>query len=249
MRVLIVEGNRAAAAAIRSGLRPFRCSASIATTFDDALHLPLRTAFDAIILESTLPGGSGEELCRAWRAGGMCSPVLMIAARKSVADRVRALEMGADDYVTKPFAIRELAARIRALMRRWPPPPARRRKIANLEVDLATREVRRAGRNIVLTTEEFELLRALVSHGGDVVDRSSIIAHVWAEGRPSAANVLDVLIRRLRRKLDDGFKPKLIHTIRGRGYRLGVEQGDRASARPCAEAKAQRRSTGHHRRR
>ncbi len=156
------------------------------------------------------------------RKRGLATPILMLTARDAVEDRVRGLESGADDYLTKPFAFSELVARIRALSRRRPTIAPERYEIANLQVDLATREVTRAGQPITLTAKEFALLEFFVQHAGEVVTRTAITAHVWDENHDPFTNVLEVLIRRLRRKIDDDFEPKLIHTLRGAGYRFGV---------------------------
>jgi two-component system copper resistance phosphate regulon response regulator CusR len=168
-----------------------------------------------------LPGGSGFELCRALRKRGVGTPVLMLTARDTVDDRVQGLDAGADDYLTKPFAFRELVARLHALARRRPTPLPEIATIADLEVDLRGHRVRRAGREIELTAKEFALLEFLVRHTAQVVDRAAITAHVWDENHDPFTNVLEVLVRRLRRKIDDGFDVKLIHTLRGAGYRLG----------------------------
>jgi two-component system, OmpR family, copper resistance phosphate regulon response regulator CusR len=146
--------------------------------------------------------------------------VLMLTARDAVDDRVRGLDSGADDYLTKPFAFRELVARIRALARRRPTPLPDVMRVADLEVDLRSRRVTRGGHPIELTAKEFALLELFVRHRGEVVDREMITAHVWDENHDPFTNVLEVLVRRLRRKIDDPFSAKLIHTLRGAGYRL-----------------------------
>jgi two-component system copper resistance phosphate regulon response regulator CusR len=146
----------------------------------------------------------------------------MLTAREAVDDRVFGLESGADDYMVKPFAFRELLARVQALARRAPALLPARRTVADLEVDLRTREVRRAGRALQLTAKEFSLLEFFVRHEGQVVDRAAITAHVWDDNHDPFTNVLEVLVRRLRAKVDDGHEPKLIHTLRGAGYRFGA---------------------------
>jgi two-component system copper resistance phosphate regulon response regulator CusR len=169
-----------------------------------------------------LPGGSGFELCRAVRAAGIATPILMLTARDAVNDRVTGLDAGADDYLTKPFALQELLARVRALARRRPALAPRTISVADLEVDLAARRARRSGRAIELTAKEFALLECFALHPDEVLDRAAITAHVWDDNHDPFTNVLEVLVRRLRRKIDDGFEPKLIHTMRGAGYRLGL---------------------------
>jgi two-component system copper resistance phosphate regulon response regulator CusR len=175
-----------------------------------------------IVLDVMLPGGSGFDLCRTLRDRNVGTPVLMLTARDNVDDRVRGLDSGADDYLTKPFAFRELVARLHALARRPPTPLPEVATIADLEVDLRAHQVRRAGRDIELTAKEFALLEFFLRHAGHVVDRAEITAHVWDENHDPFTNVLEVLVRRLRRKIDDGYDVKLIHTLRGAGYRLGT---------------------------
>jgi two-component system copper resistance phosphate regulon response regulator CusR len=169
-----------------------------------------------------LPGGSGFDLCTLLRRRGVRTPILMLTARDTVDDRVAGLDAGADDYLTKPFAFRELEARVRALARRGPALVPERVRVADLEVDLGSRRVSRSGRSIQLTAKEFALLEFFARHAGQVVDRAAITAHVWDENHDPFTNVLEVLIRRLRRKIDDPFEPKLIHTLRGAGYRFGA---------------------------
>jgi two-component system copper resistance phosphate regulon response regulator CusR len=174
------------------------------------------------VLDVMLPGGSGLDLCRELRDREVDTPILMLTARDAVDDRVTGLEVGADDYVTKPFAFRELVARVRALARRRPALVPTLVSVADLEVDLSSRRVRRKGRDIELTAKEFALLEFFVLHRGQVVDRAAITAHVWDDNHDPFTNVLEVLVRRLRRKIDDAFEPKLIQTLRGAGYRFGV---------------------------
>jgi two-component system copper resistance phosphate regulon response regulator CusR len=178
-------------------------------------------AFDVIVLDVMLPGGDGFELCRTLRERGVATPVLMLTARDAVEDRVRGLDSGADDYLPKPFAFRELVARLRALARRPPSAVPDVIRVADLEVDIRSHRVRRHGQSIELTAKEFALLEFFARHAGQVVDRAAITAHVWDENHDPFTNVLEVLVRRLRRKIDDGFDVKLIHTLRGAGYRLG----------------------------
>ncbi|MEA2705857.1 MAG: two-component system, OmpR family, response regulator [Gemmatimonadaceae bacterium] len=178
-------------------------------------------SFDVLILDVMLPGGNGFDLCRELRAREIGTPILMLTARDTVDDRVAGLEVGADDYLTKPFAFRELLARVRALGRRRGAPLPETLRVADLEVDLEAQRVRRSGKSIELTAKEFALLEFFVLHKGQVVDRAAITAHVWDENHDPFTNVLEVLVRRLRRKIDDEFPMKLIQTVRGAGYRLG----------------------------
>jgi len=220
--VLIIEDDPELAGLLRDGLRAERIDPTLATTFADGLKQASSGSYDVIILDVRLPGGSGVELCAELRRGGGTTPVLMLTALDAVDDRVRGLEVGADDYVTKPFAFRELVARLKALARRRPALAPARVRVADLEVDLAAREVRRGGRPITLTAKEFALLELFVLHPGRVLDRTTITAHVWDDNHDPFVNVLEVLIRRLRRKIDDDFEPKLITTLRGAGYRFGA---------------------------
>src|SRR6058998_605909 len=214
MRVLIVEDDAELAGLLRDGLRGQR----IDPTFAEGRDRARGASFDVIILDVRLPGGTGFELCGELRRGGNTTPVLMLTALDALDDRVRGLEAGADDYLTKPFAFQELVARLKALARRRALPLAPSvQRIADLEVDIAQREVRRAGRRIALTAKEFALLELFVRHQGQVVDRATITAHVWDDNHDPFANLLEVLVRRLRRKIDDGFDPKLITTLRGSG--------------------------------
>ncbi len=223
MRVLIVEDDPDLAGLLRDGLREHRIDPTIATGFAEGREQALVGDYDVVILDVRLPGGTGFDLLADLRRQKVAVPVLMLTALDGVDDRVRGLSVGADDYLTKPFAFRELVARLQALTRRralaLTPTTL---EVADLEVDLASRRVRRAGRAIALTAKEFALLEFLLRHQDQVVDRSAITAHVWDNNHDPFANVLDVLVRRLRSKIDDGYEPKLIQTVRGAGYRFGA---------------------------
>jgi two-component system copper resistance phosphate regulon response regulator CusR len=221
MRLLLVEDDPELADILESGLREQGIQVVQAATFADGRAEALRTRFDVIVLDIMLPGGSGLDLCRELRGRELDTPILMLTARDAVDDRVVGLEVGADDYVTKPFAFRELVARVRALARRRPALVPTVVAVADLEVDLSTHRVRRTGKDIELTAKEFALLEFFVLHRGQVVDRAAITAHVWDDNHDPFTNVLEVLVRRLRRKIDDAFEPKLIQTLRGAGYRFG----------------------------
>lgn len=221
MRVLIVEDDPELAALIGDGLRAQRIDSTRATTFPEGRDRAALGDYDVIILDVRLPGGTGFDLCAELRRRSITTPVLMLTALDAVDDRVRGLEVGADDYLTKPFAFRELVARLKALARRRPALAPSQYRIANLEVDLASRAVRRGGRPITLSAKEFALLELFVLHAGQVLDRATITAHVWDDNHDPFVNVLEVLVGRLRRKIDDGFEPKLITTLRGAGYRFG----------------------------
>lgn len=220
MRLLLVEDDPELAAVLDAGFREQGIQVVRASTMPAGRTEATRASFDVIVLDVMLPGGSGIDLCRELRGNGNETPILMLTARDTVDDRVVGLEVGADDYVTKPFAFRELVARVRALARRRPALVPRVVTVGDLEVDLASRHVRRAGQAIELTAKEFALLEFFVLHRGEVVDRAAITAHVWDDNHDPFTNVLEVLVRRLRRKIDDAFEPKLIQTLRGAGYRF-----------------------------
>jgi DNA-binding response OmpR family regulator len=222
MRVLIVEDDTELAGLVRDGFAKVQMEVVVAATFAAGVERSQQTAFDVLILDVMLPDGSGFDLCRRLRTGGMMTPVLMLTAMDAVDDRVRGLEAGADDYLSKPFAFRELVARVQALARRHPALTPAVHRVADLEVDLGARTVHRGGRRIDLTAKEFTLLELFVRHPGRVLDRTTITAHVWDDNHDPFANLLEVLVRRLRRKIDDDFEPKLITTLRGAGYRFGA---------------------------
>ncbi|HEU6450978.1 MAG TPA: response regulator transcription factor [Gemmatimonadaceae bacterium] len=222
MRVLLVEDDSELADLVAAGLGEHNVETVLACDAREGRERALWGSYDVMILDVMLPRGNGFDLCAALRATGVPTPILMLTARDSVDDRVRGLEAGADDYLAKPFAFRELLARVRALARRQPAFHPERYDVADLRVDLGSREVHRGDRDIALTAREFALLEFFVRHEGTVVDRAAITAHVWDENHDPFTNVLEVLVRRLRRKIDDDFEPKLIHTVRGAGYRFGV---------------------------
>lgn len=220
MRVLVVEDDPVLASVLEDGLSEGGIQVVLATTFEAGRTEALLGTFNVIVLDVMLPGGTGFDLCRLMRERGVGTPVLMLTARDAVDDRVLGLECGADDYLTKPFAFRELVARIHALARRPPTQVPEVVRVGDLVVDLRAHRAHRAGREIDLTGKEFALLDVLGRHRGQVVDRASITAHVWDDNHDSDSNVVDVLVRRLRQKIDDAHPVKLIHTVRGAGYRL-----------------------------
>ena len=217
----MVEDDPDLAAIIKTGFAEHGVQTVTVANYPDGKMKALLGKFDVVILDVMLPGGNGFDLCRELRARELATPILMLTARDTVDDRVAGLEVGADDYLTKPFAFRELLARVRALARRRGAPLPETLKVADLEVDLQAQRVRRAGKAIELTAKEFSLLEFFVLHNGQVVDRAAITAHVWDENHDPFTNVLEVLVRRLRRKIDDDFPVKLIQTVRGSGYRFG----------------------------
>ncbi len=222
MRVLLVEDDSELADLVAAGLGEHNVETVLACDAREGRERALWGSYDVMVLDVMLPRGNGFDLCAALRAAGIPTPILMLTARDSVDDRVRGLEAGADDYLAKPFAFRELLARVRALARRQPAFHPERYEIADLHVDIVSHEVRRGDRDIALTAREFALHEFFVRHEGTVVDRAAITAHVWDENHDPFTNVLEVLVRRLRRKIDDDFEPKLIRTVRGAGYRFGV---------------------------
>jgi heavy metal response regulator len=219
MRILVVEDE----ARVRSFLRRGFCEATMAvdeaSDGEEALAAAATGNYDAIVLDLMLPGRDGFEVLRELRASGCTAPVLVLTARNAVEDRVRGLDGGADDYLVKPFAFAELLARVRALLRRGSTGPSVIR-VGDLEVDVARRTAARAGRALDLTAREFALLEYLARHEGEVVTRTMIAEHVWKLDFDTFSNVIDVYIRYLRRKIDDPFEEKLIHTRRGVGYVL-----------------------------
>lgn len=222
MRLLLVEDDPELAAILTAGFREQGIDVVHAATFTAGRSLAQSGDYDVILLDVMLPGGSGFDLCRRLRETGVETPILMLTAKDALDDRVMGLDAGADDYLVKPFAFRELLARVRALNRRAPALVPKKVAIANLEIDISGKRATRSGKAIDLTAKEFSLLEFLATHKDIVVDRAAISAHVWDENHDPFTNVLEVLVRRLRRKIDDGYDPKLIHTMRGAGYRFGL---------------------------
>lgn len=217
MRILVVEDEVKTGDYLKKGLTESGYTVDLARRGDDGLHLARTDDYALIILDVMLPGMPGWEVIRAVRKTSDV-PVLFLTAREAVQDRVKGLELGGDDYLTKPFAFAELLARVRTLLRR---PRARELEIvrvADLEVDAAKRRVARAGQRIELTAKEFTLLHLLASHAGEVMSRARITSEVWDLNFDSDTNVVDVAIRRLRAKVDEPFEKKLLHTVRGMGY-------------------------------
>jgi two-component system copper resistance phosphate regulon response regulator CusR len=220
MRILIVEDEPKIAAFLRKGLGENGFVVDVAGQGDDGLHLARTGAYDLIILDVMLPGRDGWSVLTALRHEGKQTPVLYLTARDAVADRVKGLELGADDYLVKPFAFSELLARIRSVLRRGPARQPETIRVADLEVDPVRLRASRSGQRLDLTPKEFALLTLLVRRAGDVLSRTLIAEQVWDMNFDSDTNVVDVHIRHLRAKLDDPFQRKLIHTVRGVGYVL-----------------------------
>ena len=227
LRVLIVEDERKMRDLLRQGLREAGFGVDSAPAGAEALTLRASKAYDVILLDVMLPGIDGFETCRRLRAQGATEPILMLTARSAIEDRVRGLDTGADDYLTKPFSLDELLARIRALTRRPKTEPNVVLRAADLELDPVRHEVRRGGELIELTAKEFTLLAFLLRHVDEVVTPRMILAHVWDFDHARGSNVVAVYINYLRRKIDQDREPKLIHTVRGTGYVLRGAEGER----------------------
>jgi DNA-binding response OmpR family regulator len=220
MRILVVEDEQKVADALREGLVDERYDVVVERTGEGAFFRVNTETFDVVLLDLTLPGRDGLEILRALRQRRMETPVLVLTARDSLEDRVTGLDAGADDYLVKPFAFAELLARIRALVRRGRVADAPKLSVGDLEMDLVTRKVIRAGKPVDLTVREFELLEFLMRYQGQVVSRETLARDVWKETARTTPldNVIDVHIARLRRKVDAEHGVKLIHTARGVGF-------------------------------
>ncbi|RZI40061.1 response regulator [Herbaspirillum sp. HC18] len=221
MKILVVEDEQKMGEYVRQGLMEAGFVVDLARDGLDGLHQGLTAEYDLAILDVMLPGLDGWQILQRIRKAGKDMPVLFLTARDHVEDRVKGLEMGADDYLVKPFAFSELLARVRTLLRRGTKSrSAELVQAADLEMDLVRRRVTRAGVRIDLTAKEFSLLELLLRRQGEVLPRSLIASQVWDMNFDSDTNVIEVAVRRLRAKVDDGFPLKLIHTVRGMGYVL-----------------------------
>ncbi len=221
MKVLVVEDEVKTGDYLRQGLSEAGFVVDLARDGQDGLHLALTEAYDLVILDVMLPGLDGWQVLAGIRRAGRDVPVLFLTARDEVDDRVKGLELGADDYLVKPFAFSEFLARVRTQLRRGgKAKEAERLQAADLELDLMRRRVTRSGRRIELTAKEFSLLELLLRRQSEVLPRSLIASQVWDMNFDSDTNVIEVAIRRLRAKVDDGFEVKLIRTVRGMGYVL-----------------------------
>jgi DNA-binding response OmpR family regulator len=222
MRILLVEDERKVASFIARALRENAYAVDIAENGEKALELSTDVTYDAILLDVRLPGLSGIQVCRELRQQGAQAPVLMLTARSLVEQRVEGLDAGADDYLTKPFALAELLARVRALVRRGLHSGNAKLQYADLELDRHRRRATRGKEIVPLTSKEFALLELFLLHAPEMVTRTEIIEHVWDRHFDSETNLVEVYVNRLRQKIDQNHPVKLIHTVRGFGYRLGA---------------------------
>jgi len=220
VRLLIVEDDPELASILADGLADHHYEVVVAADVPAARDRAVLGTYDVMILDVLLPGGSGFDLCAQIRSRGIATPILMLTARDAIDDRVRGLEAGADDYLTKPFALDELVARIRTVLRRFSREADGNIRVADLEVDVPRREARRGGRVIDLTTREFDLLRLLAENAGRPVRRETILTRIWGVESEPETDAVKVYINHLRRKLNEGEVEDLIHSIRGFGYVL-----------------------------
>lgn len=224
MRILLVEDERKVASFVARALREQAYAVDVAENGERALVMAAEVSYDTVLLDLRLPDRDGIEICRLLRRRGVNSPILMLTARGMVEQRVEGLDAGADDYLTKPFAVAELLARVRALIRRGFQKGAAVLSAADLELDRHRRRVQRAGTAIPLTSKEFALLELMLLRAPEIVPRSEILEHVWDAHFDSGTNLVEVYVNRLRQKIDYDRALKLIHTVRGVGYRLGADK-------------------------
>lgn len=225
MRILVIEDEQKIARALKEGLEKEQYNVEVALNGEDGFFKLNQQRFDLLILDVMLPGRNGFEILQTMRQKGMDIPVLILTAKDAVEDRVEGLDLGADDYLVKPFAFPELSARVRALLRRGRSGQVKLLKCADLQLDLTHRTARRSQETLQLTSQEFDLLAYFLKHKNYVVSREMLARGIWQEPQRATSldNVIDVSIARLRKKLDDPFETKLLQTVRGVGYKLKEE--------------------------
>jgi DNA-binding response OmpR family regulator len=226
MRVLLIEDNARFSASLAKSLEEEGYAVDAAFDGPSGEGMGISSSYDLVILDIMLPGKDGFAVCESLRARKVATPILMLTARDALDDRVRGLDGGADDYLTKPFELPELRARMRALLRRGAADKSGELRAADLELDPASHRVSRGGREISLTAREFGLLEYFMRNRGRLITREMAESHLWSQEDIVASNVVDVYVRRLRAKIDDGFEPKLLETLRGSGYRLCAPKGE-----------------------
>jgi len=225
MRILVIEDDKKIASLVSQGLKQAGYVVDVAERGDEGLTLGLYNSFDVAVVDLMLPGIDGLSIIERWRSQKVKTPVIILSAKREVDDRVKGLQAGGDDYLTKPFAFSELLARVQALLRRaTQTAEATSLSYADLTMDLLSREVTRGGRKIDLQAREFALLEYLLRHTGRVVSKTNIIENIWGYAFDPKTNVVDVLVSRVRSKVDRDFDRKLIHTLRGFGYVLKLEE-------------------------
>jgi two-component system, OmpR family, copper resistance phosphate regulon response regulator CusR len=223
MRLLLVEDEEKVAAFVVRGLEAERFAVDVAADGRSAIELSNTYQYDLVILDLMLPGVSGTEVLRRIRQNDSHVPVLVLTARDALGDKVEHFELGADDYLTKPFAFAELLVRVKALLRRGAVSRSNALRVVDLELDRLSQQVKRAGRRVELTGKEYALLEYLMLNAGRVLSRTMIIEHVWDQSFDGATNIVDVYVRHLRNKVDEGHERKLIRTVRGVGYAISDE--------------------------
>lgn len=224
MRLLIVEDDEKLAGVLKKGLEEEQYAVDVSHDGIDGAHWAIENPYDVIILDIMLPKKDGVRICREVREAGIHTPILLLTARDGMEDKVRGLDAGADDYITKPFSFEELLARVRALLRRFQGYRGKLLKVSDLVLDPFSRKVARAGKDISLTAKEYALLEYFMRNAGRVLTETQIIEHVWDMNYESMANTVNVYIHHLRNKIDRGFEKKLLHTIRGMGFVLKEQE-------------------------
>jgi two-component system OmpR family response regulator len=223
VRVLVVEDKAKLATVLSRGLRKAGLSADVSATGEDAIWMTASTPYDAVILDVMLPGIDGFETCRRLRSNAVWAPILMLTARDAIDDRVTGLDSGADDYLTKPFSLRELLARLRALVRRGAAERPAVLVVGDLQLDPASRRLWRGESEILLSQKEFALLEALMRRAGEVLSRLDLLEAAWDQSYENRSNIIDAYVRRLREKVDRPFGARSLETVRAAGYRLREE--------------------------